>query len=503
MLTAILEIVIIRKEISAERTQTRRQMHQCQSFSPDGTLVEGSSFWLYIGVLATTYESVVAIMLIVTLDGSYTTLAMSSLPFVILLYVGNLGCQPRRKSSKFMWLLRLQFGSFIYINLAAIAFYNGTMLGSMSCLFLAAVLTVLFHFALKFRASVGRLPDEDLERFLVENFFKGGIQTVFPILFLLFRSVKCMYEKGDVTECDETSFCSTLISLYLICWWLTKLVQGSVRLAWQKELNLSIEKVAKMQDISLRRGVSGFCTLLTGVCGIFLFSMMSAEEMDNVMLTIIGVVGFLSCLGIVISKIYSSLRAQELMRALSSESGERDERNAETDEVDEPVEECSWVFVSVSFLLASVFSLLCVCYSVTLKNKYWIMAYIIYPIVSLSFVMAMVLKPKRRDPAYMRFLYFHFVTFALVSEISGAVGNFRSGSTFGGLFNLFRCFLYCVAFCLGLRLRESAAKVSAASRGANDDIKGVVSSLAAEPNPILTLAAPRFARIAASTPGAV
>lgn len=36
-------------------------------------------------------------------------------------------------------------------------------------------------------------------------------------------------------------------------------------------------------------------------------------------------------------------------------------------------------------------------YGVTLEDKYWLMASLILPIVGLSFVMAVVYKPKRTD----------------------------------------------------------------------------------------------------------
>ncbi|GMI18351.1 hypothetical protein TrLO_g7896 [Triparma laevis f. longispina] len=43
-----------------------------------------------------------------------------------------------------------------------------------------------------------------------------------------------------------------MISDYLLLWFLTKLVDGSVRSEWQNELTLSIEKIARMRAISLR-----------------------------------------------------------------------------------------------------------------------------------------------------------------------------------------------------------------------------------------------------------
>ena len=101
-------------------------------------------------------------------------------------------------------------------------------------------------------------------------------------------------------------------------------------------------------------------------------------------------------------------------------------------------------------------------YGVTLEDKYWLMGNLILPIASLSFVMAVFYKPKRTDAGYLRFLYFHFLTFVVVGLVSFAVGSFRLGNsvqTSSGIFALFLIPLWCFGFWLGLKLRESATKL--------------------------------------------
>ena len=197
-----------------------------------------------------------------------------------------------------------------------------------------------FHVVVSHRpkcGSLGRLPDEDLDLFLVDTLFKGGLKTLASILFLTFRTTKCMFEKGSFENCSGTSHCSTMISMYLLVWWLTKLVQGSVRSEWRKDLNLSMEKIARMKDISLRRGLAGFLTLVTGVCAIFLFSMMSADEMDETTINVVGLTGVAAAVGVFISEAYSSLKAQN-QRLSQSASGQDVEQATE---LEEPVEEVS------------------------------------------------------------------------------------------------------------------------------------------------------------------
>ena len=121
--------------------------------------------------------------------------------------------------------------------------------------------------------------------------------------------------------------------------------------------------------------------------------------------------------------------------------------------------QCSWVYVGVSFLLTTTFSILCICNGVTLEDRYRLMANVILPIAATSYVMANMMKPKRTDVAYKRFLYFHFISFAVVAEVAAACGDFRRGLIFMGWVALFRIPLWFLAFRQGLKLREAAAKV--------------------------------------------
>ena len=121
--------------------------------------------------------------------------------------------------------------------------------------------------------------------------------------------------------------------------------------------------------------------------------------------------------------------------------------------------QCSWVYVGVSFLLTTTYSILFICFGVTLEDKYRLMANVVLPIAGTSCVMASAMKPKRTDVAYKRFLYFHFISFAIVAEVAGACGYFRQDKILKGWFNLFRIPLWCLGLRQGLKLREAAAKV--------------------------------------------
>jgi hypothetical protein len=117
------------------------------------------------------------------------------------------------------------------------------------------------------------------------------------------------------------------------------------------------------------------------------------------------------------------------------------------------------VYVGVSFFLTTTYSILRICFGVTLEDKYWLMACVLLPIATISLVMAVFMKPKRTDVAYKRFLYFHFISFAVVAEVANACGNFRLGLIFNGWFALFKIPVWCLVLRQGLKLREAAVKV--------------------------------------------
>jgi hypothetical protein len=130
-----------------------------------------------------------------------------------------------------------------------------------------------------------------------------------------------VFENGSLEECKDTATCSTTISIYLLAWWVIELVQESVRREWRKDLNLNLEKIATLQGMGFRRGAQSFLMLVTGVCGIFLFSMMSANRMNKTTINVAGLIGLAAIFLSTISEIYSSLKAQK-KRLLDVESGE-------------------------------------------------------------------------------------------------------------------------------------------------------------------------------------
>lgn len=442
-----------------EQSKNQQALHQGRTGS-DTPLVEASSFWVNLGMFSTSCVTALCVASAVMMNTYYEAWAIALTPLATLLYIGALLSQPRRASPKEMWKLCLHFVSFSYISKAANAVFM-FRLGQPTFFVIvhvlrAAAMTLIFSFGLKLRRTISQLSDHDLETFLIDTPLKGGLQTLLSILFLGFRTTKCAFEKQSLADCSASTLSSICISLYLLAWWLTKLVHGSVKSEWRKELNLSIEKITKL-DISARRVAAGVLVLVAGVCGIFLFSMMSADmgndEKDGPAVNVIfGYIGGVTSLGEFFFVLYSSLKAQKKLRIESSE-------NERVTEQKKPAAECSWVFVGISFLLTSTYSTLWIFYGVTADNRCELISFIVTSICGNVCVMAFFSKPKRNGVKYKWFLIFHGIPFAFVSEVGSAAGDLQRGWKYSWIFNVFKMFMYALLGWQCSRLRESAAKL--------------------------------------------
>ena len=98
-------------------------------------------------------------------DTFYATAASASYPIVLLLYFVSIFAQPSRQDRKTMLFLRAHFISFALVGEGAHVI-NAIRKDDVGLTVIGLSLTLLdiltFHCGLKLRASIGRLPDKDL-----------------------------------------------------------------------------------------------------------------------------------------------------------------------------------------------------------------------------------------------------------------------------------------------------------------------------------------------------
>ena len=385
LVTAVWKMLIIRAEIKSDNkaTSTGAEVGEKEETEEeDTTLTEISLVWVGLGILVTTMQSSIAMAQAYTLDKKYERVARLLLPIVVIFYVMSIFAQPRRRGRRMTMFLRCHFFSFAWISEISCIFYKREDGFAQILTHIGRVLlqTAIFHCGLRLRASIGRLPNADLSELLMETLFKGGFKALASVLFVMFRSLKCAIE-DKLTSCEVNSMCASWISVYFIFIWTLKLVHGSIKQEWRKEISLSAEKIAKMQ-ISWLRVADG--TMLAGMvgCGAFLFTLMSSKELDMDLVNTVGLTGLVAGTACFVSEVYTVAKVQE-NRAMQSEL---------THPVPAPIQElvdcCSWWFVATSFLISLSYPILQIIYTFHRDLRIFSITVIITPLAAMSSISA-------------------------------------------------------------------------------------------------------------------
>ncbi|GMH93925.1 hypothetical protein TrST_g7952 [Triparma strigata] len=301
-------------------------------------LMEAHSFWFYLSVLFTTIQSVLNVVASQTEDGEDDVFSILLLPFVLMFYFGALWCQPRRNNE---WKLNLHFVSFAYVSVGAwyvrsIREGNGIHY-ALIYLANAAALTFLFAAALKLRRVIRGLPDKDLDNLLVNIGFGGFLEVMYTVLFFFFRSTVCAFEEGSFKKCENTARSSTFLSVYLIVWWVTKIMRNAVSSDRKLELKgfeVTKEKIAKMDNLGFLRGAQGFLFTITIVCGVYLFTRMSSSSAQNSweMTMGVGFVGLGASIGTVLGELYITLKVEGPKQNVTEDEDEEEEEEKRVDQ---------------------------------------------------------------------------------------------------------------------------------------------------------------------------
>ena len=216
--------------------------------------------------------------------------------------------------------------------------------------------TLIFHYGLKLRASVGRLPDKDLSEFLVKHVFKGGAQTMTFVLFVLFRSIKSMIERG-YSKCIQNTQCASWIAVYLLILWAMKIIIASIQNEWRKELSISTEQIAMMQ-ISWVKAAQGFMVTVMAACGAFLFALINAENPGPELVLGVGVIGTICGAVCFISEVYEVTRQRVRRRRINARASDVEQpRVASAADTGEHVAAVSWWFVAACNLVCAVYTI--------------------------------------------------------------------------------------------------------------------------------------------------
>ena len=462
--TAVWKGLVIRGEIKHDEQNAATGVGEEQGPTQedaqvqDPPVTELATAFVGLGVLATTVQVGLVIAEITTtstVSTDYKTAASAFLPIAVVLYLISLFAQPRRHDRRSMLFLRAHFISFTWVSEGAYIYEirsdSRSTITGIYHLGRALLETLVFHYGLKLRASIGCLPDNDLNNFLVEILFKGSFKTLSSVLFILFRSLKCVLERG-MGSCTNNTECATWISVMLIFAWGLKLGQGSIKSEWRKQLSISMEKVSRMK-ISWRQAAVGLLLAVMAGCGAFLFALTSAKEIDGSLVLALGLIGLLAGAACFVSEIYAMTKERTRRRRGQSQLEQPDNVSRE-----ELVENCSWWYVAVSLVITTTYTVLWITYAITLADWTCQVATLLLPIADTCMILAVMLKPKD-DGAGLKILHIQFFFFALGRDVAKAVGRFRGIDTTEGWYALVRIPFWLGAYWLFLKLRRKAAQL--------------------------------------------
>lgn len=416
------------------------------------TLLRGASnFWVAFGIFVCGIEIALVFIASARLDMFFSTLTTGLMPIVIISYCVSILCQPCKNDAKTKWFLRIYF---VFAVLAGEAgwFWWAVKTNDRTSMVLhilrGLAWTGLQRGSMRLRTAVGGLPPEDLHKFLADTLFKGAAGTMVSVLFVSFRTTKCIFE-GNFVDCSNTASSAGYVSLFLLLWWMQKLVQASIKVEWRQELSLTLEKLAHL-EIGWRRRAQAALVAFTGMSGLFLFSTMDAKSSDY---NLIRAVGLLGCICGFLStsfEIFSVHRIKSKSAVSRKRSG-----GISASENDNNVEECSFVYIVVSFILSWLNIVLWAFYAVTLDSHWWMVANTIWALVVTSNILSFFMKPRRQDKFYVRFLHFHIFSFAVLSELANMVGSYRDGYTAAAISGFIRIPIWCELFRRANNLRRN------------------------------------------------
>ena len=395
------------------------------------------------GAVACCTHTLWSVLRAVTLDEGFGLIQPIMLPFTILLFVVAFIADPKSGERRFEVVLFLSFSAAEILEVVW-SIRTGSMGNLILVITRAISWCVLIHLGLKARKLIAAMEDDDLSNFLSVALLENVIQKMTGMLFVTFKALNCIMETGSFKVCETKILCSMHISVYLTGFVATNVIRGAMSEERKRSQAMSWGKLATMKDVRLRHKVSGFLSALTGASGMFLFCLMNSEASRASVLTIqiVGYVGIVALVAVFALELVVLLRTSE------------ERRSSETNLVTEIAD--FWVGVSV--VLTSTYMLLVAAYAIDPLGIWPLIGDLVLPVVSLSYVASVFMKPLRDDGWYKgTFLTGHFSQFAIVCNLLAWVALMKTQAVATAIGCVVRLPLYALTFKLMLDLRNAVA----------------------------------------------
>mmetsp|Transcript_21514 Transcript_21514/g.44854 ORF Transcript_21514/g.44854 Transcript_21514/m.44854 type:complete len:972 (-) Transcript_21514:48-2963(-) len=431
--------------------------------SENAIITKGSSLSFWLAVVITFALQVQHAVLAMTLNEELMTTTSILVPLTWMFTVFAIFSNPRRRDKKYMMMLRFLFLAFALVGELLYGVYsarlywipNGRMYWTFFFLLRFVLECFVFHELLKIRAKIGRLDDETVSTFLKRTLFGGGLQVLGAILFVCFRAINCLIERG-FAECKNTAtsgsgFICVNIAVLMLIW----ILMSSVHPRLREEVCLTAEKICALELSPLRR-LEGLCFLVCGVCSLVLFSLVNSKRGSHsqFFVNMAGGVGTGSITVCLFAEWHvTRMQQRRLLRSPTPPSAAPLPKKL--------ISRCHPIFHFFSFCLTVFFQVLYVMYAITLEDQYWKVAIVIQPLAILSFIISFLMQPRRTDKKYVILLVCHFVQFVILTEITADVGGWLGGWKVSAILGIFRIlFIYLPIMRFAVLFRQIVASAS-------------------------------------------
>ena len=223
--------------------------------------------------------------------GPWWKVADFLLPFVALGYIDGFFMKPRRNDPRHRRKLNLHFIACFVLSplLAAIGLFVSEWYTSTVITLIRIPFNFLgFKMGLKLREYVGKLPDIELERYLIDVIMKKGSTLLLTSSFFMFEIVSCQLEEDDPGLCENTSSAAVYLSIFLIGISIIQVVRWALPEAVRPRYN-----IAQLLTLDLDRKEFAQVILccVAGTCGLFLLSSLGVAEPKSEINQRVGLLG--------------------------------------------------------------------------------------------------------------------------------------------------------------------------------------------------------------------
>jgi hypothetical protein len=431
-----------------------------------------SPFYMTLAYVCGLAHSITAVYFAVTDDDSYLAIARLVMPINILLSIVGLFSNPTLERRVYLPILFLHMFTFVGVSFAAssIGYYFrlGEVWRGIERLILTAVVSAgLTKLILVLRSYISKLPPPELSSYLINTVLSSCLKLLGPLLFLAFRSVRCVVEEQSIEACVVPSTAQSWLSAYFIMFNLVLFVTSALPASDRHLVDnrWSISKIV-LFDLSTAQKIELCLAAITAMCSLALFSVVlsppgSWEASRNPLIYYVGIGGAITVTGILASEIgrvwlKDSPRVPKRFSTYLATSSSLDDRSS----ANSYVTSCSWIWFCPGVVLSILHTTLIAMFVATSNHDYWVIDQTFSIITYMTYILGFALKPRANSKLFWAYVFCHYLLQILIPGILRTSNDYRKYDDATYLATLTEPAVTTLVAAIALKVRHSACNLS-------------------------------------------